>query len=135
MYGVVGLHRYTSEWSAQGLGNSLAGVVEVGSSIRRRVVVIEERSVEEDAEERMEMAVDEDGEERSEMAVDGEGHDGRGGKVQVWKERVPMLNGSVRRAGFESEEGEWSGRTVEVGRILARWFRFKKANWDSREPA
>jgi hypothetical protein len=39
-----------------------------------------------------------------------------------------MLNGSVRRAGLESEEGGWSGRTVEVGRILARWFKFRKGD-------
>jgi len=47
----------------------------------------------------------------------------------VWEERVPMLNGSVRRAGLESEEGGWSGRTVEVGRIVGRWFNFARAEW------
>jgi len=53
---------------------------------------------------------------------------GRGSKV--WEERVPMLNGSARRAGLESEEGGWSGRTVEVGRILARWFKFREGDWE-----
>jgi hypothetical protein len=42
-----------------------------------------------------------------------------------------MLNGSFRRAGPEGEDGGWSGRTVEVGRILARWFKFRKGEWES----
>jgi hypothetical protein len=68
---------------------------------------------------------------------DGDGNVGaeerRKGRRRVWEERVPMLNGSVRRAGLESEDGGWSGRTVEVGRILARWFKFGRGDWEDDE--
>ncbi|KAI9051651.1 hypothetical protein LZ554_004693 [Drepanopeziza brunnea f. sp. 'monogermtubi'] len=99
VYGLVSLHRDTSEWSAQGLGNSVAGLVEAGKRAGRRIVVVEERQGDED-------------------------------EVGNGEERMPMLNGSLRRAGLESEDGGWSGRTVEVGRVLGRWFRFKKGEWD-----
>ena len=121
-YRVVGLHKDTSEWSAQGLGNSLAGLVEVGVRCGRRIVVVEEKRPEDGEEDGAgEMTDEVAGEERRKTC-------------KVWEERVPMLNGSVRRVGLESEEGGWSGRTVEVGRILARWFKFKKGDWDSEGP-
>jgi hypothetical protein len=116
VYGVVELHRDTSEWSAQGLGNSLAGLVEAGKRSGRKIVLIEERK-EQGVEDRGDWSEDEIKRERR----------------KVWEERVPMLNGSVRRAGLESEDGAWSGRTVEVGRILARWFKFRRGDWESDE--
>jgi len=122
VYGLVEMHRHTSEWSAQGLGNSLAGLVEAGWRSGRKVVVVEEKPVEFEGEE----------------TVDDVGGDGEGIKKPastVWDERVPMLNGSVRRAGLESEDGGWSGRTVEVGRILRRWFKFGNGNWEKQEEA
>lgn len=60
-----------------------------------------------------------------------EGEESKKPISKIWDERVPMLNGSARRAGLESEDGGWSGRTVEVGRILSRWFKFQKGDWDS----
>lgn len=118
VYGLLELHRDTSEWSAQGLGNSVAGLVEAGWRTGRKVVLLEERGMGDDL-------------------GDGDGNVGteerRKGRGRVWEERVPMLNGSVRRAGLESEDGGWSGRTVEVGRILARWFRFGRGDWDDDE--
>ncbi|CZR64968.1 uncharacterized protein PAC_14868 [Phialocephala subalpina] len=114
MYGLVDLHKNTSEWSAQGLGNTVAGLVEAGWRGEKKVVVIEERKVEDDGEE---------------MDIEGE-QPKRNPRWKVWEERVPMLNGSVKRAGFESEDSAWSGRTIEVGRIFARWFKFRKGDWD-----
>jgi hypothetical protein len=107
VYGLLALHRDTSEWSAQGLGNSVAALVEAGWRAERRVVLLEERS-------------------------DSGTRPGDGGdKAQkVWGEQLPMLNGSVRRAGLEADGGGWSGRTVEVGRILQRWFKIEKGDWD-----
>jgi hypothetical protein len=116
VYGLVELHRDTSEWSAQGLGNSLAGLVEAGERSGRKIVLIEERK-EQGVEDRGDWGEDEIKRERR----------------KVWEEKVPMLNGSVRRAGLESEDGAWSGRTVEVGRILARWFKFRRGGWESDE--
>ncbi|TVY45991.1 hypothetical protein LOCC1_G003027 [Lachnellula occidentalis] len=119
VYGLVELHRDTSEWSAQGLGNSVAGLVEAGWRGRLEVVVVE-RQVDDGG---VSLNLDD-----LEMG-EGEGRDAR----RVWEQRMPMLNGSVRRAGMESEDGGWSGRTVEVGRILGRWFRFRKGNWELEE--
>lgn len=116
VYGLVELHRDTSEWSAQGLGNSVAGLVEAGWRGRWEVVVVERKV---------------DGGFGLDVEDLGMGEGGRGGDARkVWEQRMPMLNGSVRRAGLESEDGGWSGRTVEVGRILGRWFRFRKGSWE-----
>jgi hypothetical protein len=116
VYGLVGLHRDTSEWSAQGLGNSVSALVEVGESWGKRVVCFEEREGE-DLDDVQELE-DEVSEGRMLKEV-----------CRVWEQRVPMLNGSVRRAGMSSEDDAWSGRTVEVGRIFGRWFIFDKADW------
>ena len=119
VYGLVELHRDTSEWSAQGLGNTLAGLVEAGWRSGRGVVVLEERKV--------------GGEDHHPIGDPGEG-DETGERMRIktgWNEGVPMLNGSVRRAGMESEDAGWSGRTVEVGRILSRWFKFERTDWES----
>jgi len=115
VYGIVQLHMDTSEWSAQGLGNSVAGLVEAGWRASRRVVVFEERKVEDDARETEEV------EQQKSKRKTG------------WDEKVPMLKGSARRAGFESEGSTWSGRTIEVGRIFARWFKFGRSDWDIDE--
>jgi hypothetical protein len=120
VYGLVGLHRDTSEWSAQGLGNSLSGLVEAGRRARSRIVALEERAIE-----------DTEVDSGEGLGEDEEGR--RAGTLKVWDERVPILNGSVRRAGFESEGGSWTGRTVAVGRILGRWFKFRKGDWDNDE--
>jgi hypothetical protein len=118
VYGLVELHRDTSEWSAQGLGNSLAALLEAGWRTERKIVVLEERKIDGD-----DVGRDED--------LGGLGEGSVEGKTwRCWQERVPMLNGSVRRAGLESEDGGWSGRTVEMGRILGRWFRFGRGDWD-----
>lgn len=114
VYGLLELHRDTIEWSAQGLGNSAAGLVEAGWRTGRKVVILEERGMD-------------DG-----LSDIGEG-ERRNDRPNVWEEGVPMLNGSVRRAGLESEDGGWSGRTVEAGRILARWFKFEKGDWGDEE--
>lgn len=116
VYGLLELHRDTGEWSAQGLGHSIAGLVEAGWRTDRKVVIVEERRMDDNS---------------SELRVEERRKNG----VKVWEEGVPMLNGSVRRAGLESEDGGWSGRTVEVGRILGRWFKFGKGDWEDEEYA
>lgn len=49
---------------------------------------------------------------------------------RVLRETVPILSGGARRLGPGLEEGAWTGRTVEIGRVLGRWFRFQRAPWD-----
>lgn len=41
----------------------------------------------------------------------------------IYHRRLPMLNGSSRRAGL-NESSAWSGRTLEVRVVLRRWFNF-----------
>lgn len=42
----------------------------------------------------------------------------------IYHKRLPMLNGSSKTDVNDLEAGAWSGRTVEVGIVLKRWFRF-----------
>jgi hypothetical protein len=44
----------------------------------------------------------------------------QGMMAEVLGERVPVLSGSARR------ELGWAGKTVDVGRVLGRWFRFRE---------
>ncbi len=118
VYGLLECHRHTSEWSAQGLGNSLSGLVDAGFRSGKGVVLFEEFSEDMD----VDQEEDEDGYEmnvRKKYAK------------SIWEERVPILNGSVRKAGFDSEDLGWSGRTIEVGRVLARWFKFDEGEWEN----
>jgi len=123
LYGILELHKDTSEWSAQGLGDTLARVVEAGRRTGTRIILLEESK---GVEVKNTLGVEREGDEDKR-------EDRRKGGWKGWEERLPMLNRSVKRVGFESEGAGWSGRTVEVGRILARWFRFGKGEWEIHE--
>ncbi|TQN71744.1 hypothetical protein CSHISOI_03754 [Colletotrichum shisoi] len=43
----------------------------------------------------------------------------------VLRDDAPVLSGGSRR-----DDGLWTGRTVEVKRVLGRWFHFKTGQWD-----
>lgn len=126
VYGLIELHRETSEWSTQGLGNTLAGLVEVGAGTGRRILVVERQ---EDVEDEVVVVDADDGEgdsDEEEKAARAERsrqrrHEG------VWHERLPILSGSVRRVGADAE---YVGRTVEVGMVLRRWFKFGRGDWE-----
>ncbi|KAL9949992.1 hypothetical protein ACHAQF_000243 [Verticillium nonalfalfae] len=96
VYGLLALHRETSEWSAQGIGSTAAGLVQSARAAAFRAVVVEPRR--EAAEE---------------------------GFEALLGELAPVLSGGERR-----DEGGWTGRTVDVRRILGRWFRFQTGQWD-----
>lgn len=54
----------------------------------------------------------------------------------VWRQRLPLLSGSSRRAGPSADDDSksWTGRTVEVRSVLARWFRFANVDyWEQHE--
>lgn len=157
VYGLMEAHKDTSEWSAQGLGSTVATLVDAGIRARMRIVLIESKNLEEhvlEAEREDEVGgVDEEqeGEDRGEEDVGSDGEMGtpqprtqigsegqrRKGEEEVWKQRVPMLSGSTRRSAPENTEFgsrggaalAWSGRTVEVGNVLKRWCRFGKGEW------
>lgn len=102
VYGMLELHRDTSEWSAQGLGTTMAGLVEASARLGMRAVVVEPR-----------------GEEMTSLE-------------EVLHEGMPLLSSSARRLA-DGDEG-WSGRRVEVGRVLGRWFEAKNVSWGDGPP-
>lgn len=123
VFGILSLHRDTSEWSAQGLGSTMASLVEGGSRCGYGIVMCEEDVISEDFEAMEALAV-----------ADGEGamDDELQRRVEEtrtshWREEMPILNGSARRlvAGGDETTG-WAGRTVEVGRVLQRWCIFRE---------
>ncbi|KAJ8130228.1 hypothetical protein O1611_g3400 [Lasiodiplodia mahajangana] len=101
LYGFLGLHRDTSEWSAQGLSNTISTLVEVVHRLSWGGILIEPRI------------------DSCDPALE-----------ELLQETVPILNGGARNLGSGFENGAWTGRTVEVGRILGRWCRFQRAQWD-----
>lgn len=115
VYGFLGLHRDTSEWSAQGISATAAGLVEAARKNGFGAVMVDDPRV---------VAREVDG-------IDGEGNGG----VIDWamlEEEVPLLSASVVRAGGDFEDAAWTGRKVSVGRVLGRWFRYREGDW-SRE--
>lgn len=108
LYGFLDLHRDTSEWSAQGLGNSAAALADLGHRLSWDVTIVEPLRKSEGY-----------GTETGTRLLE-----------RILKETVPILSGGGRRFGLESGDGRWSGRTVEVGRVLMRWFRFRRGEWD-----
>ncbi|KAI6090131.1 hypothetical protein F4821DRAFT_229674 [Hypoxylon rubiginosum] len=102
LFGFLDMHRDTSEWSAQGLSNSLSTLVELAYRLSWEANIIEPRN-----------------------------RDSSHTFEDVLKEHVPFLSGGGRRPGLNSDEGGWLGRTVEVGRVMKRWFRFERGQWDA----
>lgn len=100
IYGAIDLHRDTSEWSAQGLSNTAATLVETGHRMGWQVVMIEPRKPEH----------------------------GMASYQELLEDTLPMLSGGARRMGLDSDEGGWVGRTVVVGKVLSRWFRFQRGS-------
>lgn len=109
LWGLAYLHRSTAENSAQGLSRTLALAVEAASHGEQRLVLAEPLDVHGEA-----------AMENAEAAEDV--------PVESWKEQVPCLSGSVR---FGGEERVWAGKTIEVGRIVAKWCRFVKLDQEN----
>ncbi|KAI1488374.1 hypothetical protein F5X96DRAFT_89511 [Biscogniauxia mediterranea] len=134
VYGFLALHRGTSEWSAQGLGNTASALVELAHRLGWRAVLVEPL---------LGGGQEEEEEEEAAAAVSGRGRGrGRGGRrdarlAHLLEETAPILSGGVRRkmgpGAGPGEAGAWAGRTVEVGRVLGRWFAFQHGPWDEEE--
>lgn len=116
VYGILELHKETSEWNAQGLGNTLASLVQVGRLSGLRVVLTEKRH--------------EDNEGEPEKKMDFAEERNRWGTFKELETEIPLLGGNARRAGLDIDSQSWSGRTVKLERILRRWFVFEKAGWE-----
>ncbi|KAK3307280.1 uncharacterized protein B0T15DRAFT_172074 [Chaetomium strumarium] len=113
VYDFLSLHRDTSEWSVQGLGTSAAVLVEAGRRAGLGVLVVEGARVV-----------------GSGQGAAGEERRGMGGLLE---EGVPVLSGSARRTGGDLQGTGWAGKTVDVGRVLRRWFQFRTGPWSAGE--
>lgn len=89
VYGFLEVHRVTSEWSAQGIANSAAALVEAAATNSLRATVVEPRG----------------------------GGQGFERLDEFLGEDVPVLSGTLMR-----DSGAWNGRTVQIRRVLSRWF-------------
>lgn len=107
IWGIAQLHRSTAEHSAQGLSRTLATAVEAARTGVQRLILAEPK-------------------EPKERPIDEDTNDMDEGLDDPWKEQVPLLSGSVR---FGGEERAWAGRTIEVGRVVAKWCRFVKPDY------
>lgn len=107
VYGFLALHRHTSEWSVQGLSSSAAGLVEAAAREGFWCVVCEKRRVDDEL-----------------------GLATEAGDEDVLGEGVPVLSAGVN---VNIKSGGWSGKTVEVRRVLGRWFRFEEGEWERIE--
>ena len=96
VYGLVALHRDTSEWSAQGIGASTAIFVEACVRHGFRAVLVEPEQFH--------------GENIGASSEEPE-------PAAFGTEKLPLLKGMAMK-----EDGTWAGRTVELHRILGRWF-------------
>ncbi|KAK3174364.1 hypothetical protein OEA41_001608 [Lepraria neglecta] len=111
IWGLARLHRSTAERSAQGLSRTVAAAVEAASQAKQRLVLAEPSRTD-------------DGNNYS----DAEASDRVSG--DAWKEHVPLLSGSVR---FGGEDRAWAGKTIEVGRVVAKWCRFVKLDYEASD--
>ncbi|EJT74925.1 hypothetical protein GGTG_08763 [Gaeumannomyces tritici R3-111a-1] len=120
IYGLLELHRDTSEWNAQGLGSTAACLVEAAHRSGMEAVVVEPavRAIRE-----VQTQDDEEGQEER-NAPDGDRVFVRVDLEGLLSEEMPVLNMAARRLGRDGEGQGWSGRTVPVRMVLGRWFCF-----------
>ncbi|MCJ1335387.1 hypothetical protein MMC09_000656 [Bachmanniomyces sp. S44760] len=101
---ILGIHRSTSDYSAQGLSRTLASAVDAADRAEAQLVLMETMTDVHD------IMPEESGLSSST-------------RRDPWKEQVPLLNGSLR---LGDEQRFWAGRTIEIRKIVARWCRFER---------
>lgn len=99
VYGMINLHRATTEYSVQGLSRSLAIAAEIADTWGMRLLVVEDS-----------------GDWESLAVEDVPGADSETLK-DSWMEQVPLLNSST----IQSDDRIWAGRTVEIRAVLEKW--------------
>ncbi|KAI4145554.1 MAG: hypothetical protein LQ340_006235 [Diploschistes diacapsis] len=92
------LHRYTNEFSAQGISRTVAVAVDAAFQHRLKLQIIE----------------------TSTLQDVGESNDQ---SATRFEERIPILNGGLRSLGGERV---WAGRTIKTGAVLAKWFKLRR---------
>jgi hypothetical protein len=121
VFGMISLHRDTSEWSVQGLSASLSSLIDIGARNDVRVVICEKAeddSTQVDVVMHTEPNIPTD--DKTETITRPE----QGMERSKWlDEPLPMLNNSTRRNAGSMGDA-WSGRTVRLSQVLSRWFTF-----------
>ena len=109
VYGLLSLHRDSSEWNVQGLNNTLSVLLEAGRRVRLGVGVVEP------------------------VEYDDQQSDLRRSMDDLLGDKMPVVSGSALRgaagAGDLLLERSVAGKTVDVRRVLGRWFRFGIGEW------
>lgn len=122
VYGFSGLHRDTSEWSAQGISATAAALVEAARRSGFGAVLVDapRENVRGDAGEEGGSVGSGD-----EVGVSG----GNVAEESMLAEEIPVLSASVVRAGGELDDAAWTSRKVTLGRVLGRWFQYRDGGW------
>lgn len=127
----IELHRETTAFSAQGLGRTLASAVEAAHRNGQRLVVAEclgsnalDEQPELDGPERMEVDILEglNDEAMAPFEAARQAAELERSVQSIWDESVPILN--VTRKSFGSADRPWSGKSVQIRAVAARWCRF-----------
>ena len=95
--GLLHLHRFTSEFSAQGMSRTLGLAIEAAVRAGSQLRIVELRG----------------------HSVEPEEPNGRA-QQSPWNEDVPLLNSSIRSGG---DDRVWAGRSVDFGTVLQAWCR------------
>lgn len=100
---LLGQHRGSSEFTFQGLSQTLATVVSAGTRMRQAVELVECKDANDPA-----------------SANFGS---------ELWNTEVPLLSMSIK---IGEDGATWGRRTVEVHKIASRWFRMEKSTDHSK---
>ena len=109
IYGLLNLHVFTSDYSAQGLSRTLAIAVEAATAVHKRLLMAEHPM-----------------NNMNQEPTNVIGNDSIA-QANPWKLEIPLLNGSIRYSG---EGAIWPGRTVEAARVVSRWCDFIQLETD-----
>lgn len=127
---------HTSEWSVQGLSETLAALIDCGQRLGCSIELAEAVNPVTGTEQHN-VGTDDEDQTMHDIPMETDEQDAGsdpGDEIAValqtapvqddiYHRRLPMLNGSSRRAGLD-DSAAWSGGTVEVGVVLRRWLQF-----------
>ncbi|KIW00478.1 uncharacterized protein PV09_08001 [Verruconis gallopava] len=117
----IALHRGTLDFSAQGLGRTLASAVEAAARTKAKLVVVECPPRANSSERNTGAMLDDD-----ETPMPFLGHDtgmqSEAAHQDLWDEEVSILN--ISTSTFGAGARGWAGRTVKIKAVAERWFTF-----------
>lgn len=96
----LAIHYMSTQFSAQGLSQTLALAVETAARTESPILLCE--------------------------CNDAVNTGARDHGPRLWDLHVPLLNGGMIRSGNERASSSWSGRHVTVRQVAQRWFKFEE---------